>query len=113
MHAVPSAEASPTKAQMKQNTDGRTTPQEPFDYSAVPNILDDILTPEHDATSRKKKKHKQNAGEPVPILRSYLSADCLSSQVVSWSMATFLHRRKLNGSLKMSISPIPLNDCPW
>jgi hypothetical protein len=65
MYAVPSAEASPTKAQMKQNTDGRTTPgQEPFDYSAVPNILDDILTPEHDATSRKKKKHKQNAGEP-------------------------------------------------
>ena len=47
----------------EQYEDGSITPQEPFDYSAVPNILDDIPTPEHDMTPRKKKKQKQNKGE--------------------------------------------------
>lgn len=35
---------------------------EPFDYSKVPNILDDVPIPEPDPTKRKKKKQKQNQG---------------------------------------------------
>jgi exosome complex exonuclease RRP6 len=59
-----SAEARQLKAlkRKEQHEEGSVTPQEPFDYSAVPNLLDDVPTPEYDMTSRKKKKQKQNKG---------------------------------------------------
>src|ERR1700691_4064132 len=62
------AEASHAKAPKKQGRgENGSATHELFDYSAVPNILDDVPTPEHDTTSRRKKKQKQNNGEPVPV----------------------------------------------
>lgn len=59
-----SAETRQLKAlkRKEQHAEGSVTPQEPFDYSAVPNLLDDVPTPEFDTTLRKKKKQKQNKG---------------------------------------------------
>jgi exosome complex exonuclease RRP6 len=49
-----------------EHQEGSAT-QEPFDYSAIPNLLDDIPAPEHDTTSRKKKKRKQDKGNSLPF----------------------------------------------
>lgn len=39
---------------------------EPFDYSTVPNILDDVPTPDNDAASRKKKQ-RHNKGALISL----------------------------------------------
>lgn len=64
MKAENSVEARQMKApkRKEQHEEGSITPEEPFDYSMVPNLLDDVPTPEHDMISRKKKKQKQNKG---------------------------------------------------
>jgi len=48
------------KSYNKKRQDEDLNHQEPFDYSSVPNILDDIPTPEPGSTVRKKKKQKQS-----------------------------------------------------
>ena len=52
--AVPSSSALPTKKEEA----------EPFDFSAVPNILDDI--PDLQDSNRKKRQKKQNKGLSFP-----------------------------------------------
>jgi exosome complex exonuclease RRP6 len=79
MNAETSAEARQTEA-LKRKGQRSSTPQESFDYSAVPNILDDVPTPERDSTSRKKKK--QNKGKARARLRCYRPTAHLSQVVV-------------------------------
>jgi exosome complex exonuclease RRP6 len=57
----------------RQDEDLSANPQEPFDYSSVPNILDDIPTPEPGSTVRKKKKQKQSKGELFPFVCSSIT----------------------------------------
>ena len=42
-----------------------TSEQEPFDFSSVPNILDEITITEEGAKPRKKKKQKRQEGECI------------------------------------------------
>lgn len=62
---APSAEDSAAKKTKNDRAADKTTPQEhstpePFDFSAVPNILDD--NPNTDETKVKRKKSKQTKG---------------------------------------------------
>ena len=76
---VSSAEGS----QLKTAEGGVT--QEPFDFSAVPNILDDIPNTE-DMRHRKKKKQKQNKGVFERGLYCIFVAENVGSQVLVASL---------------------------
>ena len=110
MDAESLAETSQTrglKQRKGRNKDTDTNPQEPFDYSVVPNILDDVPTPESEGNSRKKKRNRNN-GEHVPVyVVTYRpTAQAVVGQAEYWSTATFLHPPKLIGSLKAVTSRI-------
>jgi exosome complex exonuclease RRP6 len=68
--------ANPTK-----NPDNRRDEDDsPFDFSTVPNILDDVPTPEPDPTVRNKKKQKKSKGK-FGFLPPCLWADYLTGQL--------------------------------
>ena len=98
---VSSAEGS----QLKTEEGGVT--QEPFDFSAVPNILDDIPNTE-DMRHRKKKKQKQNKGVCERGLYCIFFAEKVGSQVLvaSLGMGISPRRRKLIVSSKAGTSRI-------
>lgn len=112
--ALPSAESSNVGGTPQQqqnagsNDDPPTEESVPFDFSAVPNILDDNPNSEE---TKKKRQRKQKHGMCIPYdpfdicSRSFLS---LIFQVAS-SMGISLPRRKLTVSSSAEINRTLLN----